>query len=105
MEKKKQDNTQSQMRKMLSRMEQKDKQGISRKEFEAAGDIATDSIPLVSEAKDVISLGSNIGKGDYVGAGIDAASLALGAVPIVGDAARQAFKRSVTPKKVRKACK
>jgi hypothetical protein len=105
MEKKKQDNTQSQMRKMLSRMEQKDKQGISRKEFEAAGDIATDSIPLVSEAKDVISLGSNIGKGDYVGAGIDAASLALGAVPIVGDAARQAFKRSVTPKKVRKAFK
>ena len=66
-------------------------------------DIASDFIPGVSETKDIISLGSNIGKGDYVGAGIDAASLVLGAVPIVGDAARQAFKRSVTPKKVRKA--
>ena len=35
-------------------------------------DTATDFIPGVSETKDIISLGSNIGKGDYVGAGIDA---------------------------------
>ena len=57
-----------------------------------AADIATDFIPGVSETKDIISLGQNIGKGDYVGAGIDATSLALGAVPIVGDIARRGFK-------------
>ena len=79
---------------------EKTKRGLTQ-----TADIATDFIPGDSETKDIISLGSNIGKGDYVGAGIDAASLVLGAVPIVGDAARQAFKRSVTPKKVRKAFK
>ena len=56
-------------------------------------DTATDFIPGVSETKDIISLGSNIGKGDYVGAGIDATSLVLGAVPIAGDVARQAFRK------------
>src|SRR5210317_143937 len=85
--------TQNQMRNIMSRMEEKDKAGVPKEDFETARDIATDSIPGVSETKDIISLGSNIGKGDYVGAGIDATSLALGAFPILGDVARQGFKR------------
>ena len=44
-------------------------------------DFATDFIPGVSEAKDIYSLSENVSKGDYVGAGIDATSLALGIVP------------------------
>ena len=52
----------------------------TKKGLKQAADIATDFIPGVSETKDIISLGQNIGKGDYVGAGIDATSLALGAV-------------------------
>ena len=77
----------------MSRMEEKDKAGVPKEDFETARDIATDSIPGVSETKDIISLSSNIGKGDYVGAGIDATALALGAFPILGDVARQGFKR------------
>lgn len=58
-------------------------------------DFATDFIPGVSEAKDIYSLSENVSKGDYVGAGIDATSLALGIIPGVGDVARKSF-RSVT---------
>ena len=90
------------MRNIMSRMEEKDKAGVPKEDFETAKDIATDSIPGVSETKDIISLGSNIGKGDYVGAGIDATSLALGAVPVVGDIARQGFK-SLVAKDIKKA--
>ena len=71
----------------MSRLEEKDKAGVSKEDFKTATDIATDSIPGVSETKDIISLGTNIGKGDYIGAGIDVTSLTL------GDAARQGFKR------------
>jgi len=60
-------------------------------------DFATDFIPGVSEAKDVYSLSENVSKGDYVGAGIDATSLALGIVPGVGDLARKGFRNSVAP--------
>jgi len=88
-----QPNPQQQMRNIMSRMEEKDKAGVPKEDFETARDIATDSIPGVSETKDIISLSSNIGKGDYVGAGIDATTLALGAFPILGDVARQGFKR------------
>src|SRR6056300_1719027 len=94
--------TQNQMRNIMSRMEEKDKAGVPKEDFETARDIATDSIPGVSETKDIISLGSNIGKGDYVGAGIDATSLALGAVPVVGDIARKGFK-SLVAKDIKKA--
>ena len=59
------------------------------------GDITTDFIPGVSEAKDITSLGKNLKKGDYIGAGIDATSLALGAVPVLGDIARRGFKTLV----------
>ena len=59
------------------------------------GDITTDFIPGVSEAKDITSLGKNLKKGDYIGAGIDATSLALGAVPVLGDVARRGFKTLV----------
>ena len=90
------------MRNIMSRMEEKDKAGVPKEDFETARDIATDSIPGVSETKDIISLGSNIGKGDYVGAGIDATSLALGAVPVVGDIARKGFK-SLVAKDIKKA--
>jgi len=62
------------------------------------GDITTDFIPGVSEAKDITSLGKNIKKGDYIGAGIDATSLALGAVPVLGDVARRGFKTLVKGK-------
>ena len=55
-------------------------------------DFGSDFIPGVSETKDIISLGTNIGKGNYVGAGIDATALALGAVPVLGDVARKGFK-------------
>jgi hypothetical protein len=79
-----QDKTETQ--KMLEA--QRAKEGLKQ-----TADMATDFIPGVSETKDIISLGTNIGKGDYVGAGIDATSLALGAVPIAGDIARQAFRR------------
>ena len=81
------------MRTIMSRMEEKDKVGIPREQFETAGDLATDSIPGVSETKDIISLSTNVGKGDYIGAGIDATALAIGAFPILGDVARQGFKR------------
>jgi hypothetical protein len=94
--------TQNQMRNIMSRMEEKNKAGVPKEDFETARDIATDSIPGVSETKDIISLSSNIGKGDYVGAGIDATSLALGAVPIVGDIARKGFK-SLVAKDIKKA--
>ena len=60
-------------------------------------DFATDFIPGVSEAKDVYSLSENVSKGDYIGAGIDATSLALGIVPGVGDLARKGFRSSVAP--------
>lgn len=60
-------------------------------------DFATDFIPGVSEAKDIYSLSENVSKGDYVGAGIDATSLALGIVPGVGDLARKGFRSSVAP--------
>jgi len=93
---------QQQMRNIMSRMEEKDKAGVPKEDFKTARDIATDSIPGVSETKDIISLGSNIGKGDYVGAGIDATSLILGAVPVVGDMARQGFK-SLVAKDIKKA--
>ena len=62
------------------------------------GDITTDFIPGVSEAKDITSLGKNLKKGDYIGAGIDATSLALGAVPVLGDVARRGFKTLVKGK-------
>ena len=55
-------------------------------------DFGSDFIPGVSETKDIISLGTNVGKGNYVGAGIDATALALGAVPVLGDIARKGFK-------------
>jgi len=84
---------QNQMKTIMSRMEEKDKVGIPREQFETAGNLATDSIPGVSETKDIISLSTNVGKGDYIGAGIDATALALGAFPILGDVARQGFKR------------
>ena len=60
-------------------------------------DFVTDFIPGVSEAKDIYSLSENVSKGDYVGAGIDATSLALGIVPGVGDIARKGFRSSVAP--------
>jgi hypothetical protein len=88
-----QSNSQKQMQSIMSRLEEKDKAGVSKEDFKTATDIATDSIPGVSETKDIISLGTNVGKGDYIGAGIDVTSLTLGAVPILGDAARQGFKR------------
>jgi hypothetical protein len=55
-------------------------------------DVGTDFIPGVSETKDIISLGTNVSKGEYASAGIDLASLVLGAVPIVGDVARRGLK-------------
>ena len=55
-------------------------------------DVGTDFIPGVSETKDIISLGTNISKGAYASAGIDLASLVLGAVPIVGDVSRRGLK-------------
>ena len=55
-------------------------------------DFGSDFIPGVSETKDIISLGTNVGKGNYIGAGIDATALALGAVPVLGDIARKGFK-------------
>ena len=55
-------------------------------------DVGTDFIPGVSETKDIISLGTNVNKGEYKSAGIDLASLILGAVPVVGDLARRGFK-------------
>lgn len=57
-----------------------------------AADVVTDFIPGVSETKDIISLGQNIGKGQYLAAGADAVALGLGAVPVAGDMARRAFK-------------
>ena len=57
-----------------------------------ATDVVTDFIPGVSETKDIISLGQNIGKGQYLAAGVDAVALGLGAVPVAGDIARRAFK-------------
>ena len=48
-------------------------------------DVGTDFIPGVSETKDIISLGTNVSKGEYASAGIDLASLVLGAVRILGD--------------------
>tara|TARA_A100001391_G_scaffold174569_1_gene137060 strand:+ start:2621 stop:5662 length:3042 start_codon:yes stop_codon:yes gene_type:complete len=68
-------------------------------------DVATDFIPGVSEAKDVTSLAKNVASGNLVGAGIDAASLALGVIPIGGDALRRALKASVQPTKTKKAYK
>ena len=58
-------------------------------------DTATDFIPGVSETKDIISLGTNVGKGEYKEAGIDLASLVLGVVPVVGDVARKGFRALV----------
>ena len=58
-------------------------------------DTATDFIPGVSETKDIISLGTNVGKGEYKAAGIDLASLVLGVVPVVGDVARKGFRALV----------
>ncbi len=55
-------------------------------------DAGTDFIPGVSETKDIISLGTNVSKGQYASAGIDLASLVLGAVPILGDVARRGLK-------------
>jgi hypothetical protein len=55
-------------------------------------DFGSDFIPGVSETKDIISLGTNVNKGEYKSAGIDLASLILGAVPVVGDLARRGFK-------------
>ena len=55
-------------------------------------DVGTDFIPGVSETKDIISLGTNVSKGEYASAGIDLASLVLGAVPILGDVARRGLK-------------
>ena len=55
-------------------------------------DFGSDFIPGVSETKDIISLGTNVNKGEYKSAGIDLASLILGAVPVVGDIARRGFK-------------
>ena len=68
-------------------------------------DVATDFIPGVSEAKDVTSLAKNVASGNLLGAGIDAASLALGVIPIGGDALRRALKASVQPIKTKKAYK
>ena len=68
-------------------------------------DVATDFIPGVSEAKDVTSLAKNVASGNLLGAGIDAASLALGVIPIGGDALRRALKASVQPTKTKKAYK
>ena len=79
---------------------EKTKRGLTQ-----AADIATDFIPGVSETKDIISLGQNVKKGDYLAAGADAVALGLGAVPVVGDIARRGFKSLVTPKKIRKAYK
>ena len=55
-------------------------------------DFGSDFIPGVSETKDIISLGTNVNKGEYKSAGIDLASLILGAVPVVGDIARRGYK-------------
>jgi hypothetical protein len=55
-------------------------------------DFGSDFIPGVSETKDIISLGTNVNKGEYKSAGIDLASLIIGAVPVVGDLARKGFK-------------
>ena len=52
-------------------------------------DVGTDFIPGVSEAKDVAGIARGIKEGDYTTAGIHAAGLALGAVPVVGDIARR----------------
>ena len=79
---------------------EKTKRGLTQ-----TADIATDFIPGVSETKDIISLGQNVKKGDYLAAGADAVALGLGAVPVVGDIARRGFKSLVTPKKIRKAYK
>jgi len=46
----------------------------------------------------VISLRKNIDKKDYIGAGIDATSLALGAIPVAGDIARRGFRTLVKGK-------
>jgi len=67
----------------------------TKKGLKEIGDIATDFIPGVSEAKDITSLGKNLKKGDYIGAGIDATALTLGAVPVLGDIARRGFKTLV----------
>jgi hypothetical protein len=64
----------------------------TKKGLASAVDLTTDFIPGVSETKDIISLGQNVGRGDYLAAGVDATALALGAVPIVGDVARQGLK-------------
>ena len=66
---------------------EKTKRGLTQ-----TADIATDFIPGVSETKDIISLGQNVKKGDYLAAGADAVALGLGAVPVVGDIARRGFK-------------
>jgi len=52
-------------------------------------DIGSDFIPGVSEAKDIAGIASGIKEGDYATAGIHAAGLALGAIPVVGDIARR----------------
>ena len=52
-------------------------------------DVGTDFIPGVSEAKDVAAITKGLKEGDYTTAGIHAAGLALGAVPVVGDIARR----------------
>ena len=52
-------------------------------------DVGTDFIPGVSEAKDVAGIAKGLKEGDYTTAGIHAAGLALGAVPVVGDIARR----------------
>ena len=88
------DDTRGQMRNVLSRLEEKDKKPVTKEEL----DVATDFIPGVSEAKDVISLRKNIDKKDYIGAGIDATSLALGAIPVAGDIARRGFRTLVKGK-------
>ena len=54
-----------------------------------AVDVGSDFIPGVSETKDVIGITNGLKEGDYATAGIHAAGLALGAVPIVGDIARR----------------
>ena len=54
-----------------------------------AVDVGSDFIPGVSETKDVIGITKGLKEGDYATAGIHAAGLALGAVPIVGDIARR----------------
>ena len=55
-------------------------------------DFGSDFIPGVSETKDIISLGTNVSKGEYASAGIDLAALIMGAVPVFGDIARKGFK-------------